>query len=213
MAGGNPRGEALSAGRRMLEAAAAATALASCLPLLAGVAVGVWLTLGRPILFRQLRAGYRGRPFTLLKFRTMRHAPGEPDAARLTRFGVLVRRLSFDELPQLWNVVRGDMALVGPRPLPLAYLSRYSPLQARRHEVRPGITGLAQVTGRNALTWPDRLALDVWYVDHRSLWLDCRILARTVGVVLRRDGISAHGHATMPDFMGEQECSSSLGAR
>jgi lipopolysaccharide/colanic/teichoic acid biosynthesis glycosyltransferase len=193
----------------VVEATVAAAALLLSLPLLAGVAAGVWLTLGRPILFRQLRAGYRGWPFLLLKFRTMRHAPGEPDETRLTRFGRVVRRLSLDELPQLWNVVRGEMALVGPRPLPLAYLPRYSPVQARRHEVPPGITGLAQVSGRNALGWPERLALDVWYVDHRSIGLDCRILVRTLRVVLRRDGISARGHATMPDFMGEQECLSS----
>ena len=209
MTGRNPRGEATSVSRRLFDAATAAAAIALALPLLIGVAAGVWLTLGRPILFRQLRAGYRGRPFTLLKFRTMRHAPRETDAARLTGFGRTIRALSLDELPQLWNVLRGDMALVGPRPLPLAYLPRYSPAQARRHEVRPGITGLAQVSGRNALTWNDRLALDVWYVDHRSLGLDCRILVRTVSAVLRRDGISAPGHATMPEFRGEGECASS----
>lgn len=166
----------------------------------------VRLSLGRPALFRQLRAGRSGRPFTLVKFRTMRHADPAAgfltDDERLTRLGRLLRATSLDELPSVWNVLRGDMSLVGPRPLPVHYLSRYTPEQARRHEVRPGLTGLAQVSGRNGLTWEERLRLDVAYVDGHSMVGDLWILCRTVIAVLRRDGISAEGHATMPEFLG-----------
>jgi len=171
------------------------------LPLLLLLAGVVWLGMGRPVLFRQTRAGRLGRPFELLKFRTMR--PGEgSDGERLTPFGRRLRAASLDELPQLLNVLRGDMALVGPRPLPLRYVPRYTPEQARRLEVRPGITGWAQVNGRNALSWPERFKLDVWYIEHQSLWLDLRILLLTVLKVLRREGIAGEGEATMGEFLG-----------
>lgn len=165
--------------------------------------------LGSPVLFTQVRPGLHGKPFRMVKFRTMtdaRDASGAllPDAQRLTPFGRFLRASSLDELPELWNVLRGDMSLVGPRPLLMEYLPLYSPEQARRHEVRPGITGWAQINGRNAISWPDKFALDVWYVDHRSLWLDIKILRLTVGKVLVRDGISAAGEATMPRFEGEK---------
>ncbi len=173
------------------------------------LAVLVRLMLGSPILFRQLRPGINGQPFTLLKFRTMTDARGKngrllTDSQRLTSFGRFLRSTSMDELPELWNVLRGDMSLVGPRPLLMEYLSLYSPEQARRHEVKPGITGWAQVNGRNALSWEDRFQLDVWYVDHRSLWLDLRILWMTVRKELAREGISGHGEATMSKFEGNK---------
>ncbi|WP_440112839.1 sugar transferase [Acidovorax sp. BL-A-41-H1] len=165
--------------------------------------------LGSPVLFRQVRPGLHGRPFMMVKFRTMtdeRGTDGEmlPDAQRLTPFGRFLRATSLDELPELWNVLRGEMSLVGPRPLLMEYLPLYSPEQARRHEVRPGITGWAQVNGRNALSWEERFKLDVWYVDHRSLWLDLRILWLTVREVIVREGISAQGEATMPRFTGNK---------
>lgn len=165
--------------------------------------------LGSPVLFRQVRPGLHGRPFMMVKFRTMtdeRGADGEllPDAQRLTAFGRFLRASSLDELPELWNVLRGEMSLVGPRPLLMEYLPLYSPEQARRHEVRPGITGWAQVNGRNALSWEERFKLDIWYVDHRSLWLDLRILWLTVRKVIVREGISAQGEATMPRFTGNK---------
>lgn len=172
-------------------------------PLMAAVAAAVRLDIGTPILFRQWRIGLNGRPFTLFKFRTMRDGAGDDDA-RLSRLGRVLRGLSLDELPQFWNVLRGDMALVGPRPLLPQYLDRYTPEQARRHEVRPGITGLAQVLGRNGLSWEERFALDVQYVDRRGLGLDLWILYRTVVVVVGRQGINAAGHATMPEFQGRQ---------
>lgn len=165
--------------------------------------------LGSPVLFRQARPGRHGRPFMMVKFRTMtdeRGADGEllPDARRLTAFGRFLRASSLDELPELWNVLCGEMSLVGPRPLLMEYLPLYSPEQARRHEVRPGITGWAQVNGRNAVSWEERFKLDVWYVDHRSLWLDLRILWLTVRKVIVREGISAQGEATMPPFTGNR---------
>jgi lipopolysaccharide/colanic/teichoic acid biosynthesis glycosyltransferase len=170
----------------------------------------VWLIhrkLGNPVLFRQVRPGFHGRPFNMVKFRTMtdaRDASGAllPDAQRLTPFGRILRSSSLDELPELLNVLKGDMSLVGPRPLLMEYLPLYTPEQARRHEVRPGITGWAQVNGRNALSWEEKFKLDVWYVDNRSFWLDLKILWRTVKKVLLRDGISAQGEATMPRFIG-----------
>ena len=176
-------------------------------PTLLIVAALVRLRLGSPVLFAQLRPGLNGKPFRLYKFRTMsdrRDAHGDllPDALRLTPFGRRLRRTSLDELPELWNVIRGEMSLVGPRPLLLEYLPLYAPEQARRHDVRPGITGWAQVNGRNAITWDDRFRLDVWYVDHRSLLLDLEILLLTVIRVLRRQGITAEGSATMPKFCG-----------
>lgn len=176
-------------------------------PVLAWLYLRVRRVLSTPVLFTQERPGLHGRPFQLVKFRTMtdaRDTAGNllPDAERLTPFGRWLRATSLDELPELWNVLRGDMSLVGPRPLLMQYLDRYSPEQARRHEVRPGITGWAQVNGRNAISWEEKPTLDVWYVDHRNVWLDVRILALTVWKVLRREGIAADGEATMPEFMG-----------
>lgn len=192
-----------------MDLAAAAAALVVAAPVMAATAAAVYADVGRPLLFRQVRVGRGGQVFELLKFRTMRHAAAPdgrplPDGERLTRLGRALRASSLDELPQLINVLRGDMSLVGPRPLLPEYLPRYSAEQARRHEVQPGITGLAQVSGRNALTWPEKFALDVYYVDHRSLALDLQILARTVTAVLARRGISAAGEATMPPFRGER---------
>lgn len=174
---------------------------------LAVLALLVRMKLGRPVLFRQVRPGRHGRPFTMWKFRTMTETRGPdgaplPDRDRMTAFGRALRRTSFDELPELWNVLRGEMSLVGPRPLLMEYLPLYSPTQARRHEVRPGITGWSQVNGRNATDWETRLAQDVWYVDNRSLVLDLRILLLTVRQVLRADGVSAAGEATKDKFTG-----------
>jgi lipopolysaccharide/colanic/teichoic acid biosynthesis glycosyltransferase len=165
--------------------------------------------LGCPVLFRQLRPGFHGQPFEIIKFRTMTNERGPdgallPDALRLTPFGRFLRASSLDELPELWNVLRGDMSLVGPRPLLMEYLPLYTPDQARRHVVRPGITGWAQVNGRNAISWEEKFALDVWYVDNRSMWMDVQILWRTVRKVLVRDGISAAGEVTMPKFTGSK---------
>ena len=179
------------------------------LPLGLALAGLVRLRLGSPVLFRHVRPGLDGKPFTLLKLRTMRDLRDErgellPDEERLTPFGRFLRHTSLDELPELWNVVRGDLSLVGPRPLLLEYLPRYTRGQARRHEVRPGITGWAQVHGRNALSWEKKFDLDVWYVDHLSFGLDLRILLRTPLAVVRREGISAEGHATMPKFEGDR---------
>lgn len=193
--------------QRGVDLALALVVAVIALPLCGLVAGVVWLTMGRPVLFRQARAGLHGRLFTIYKFRTMtqrRDPDGRllPDAERLTAVGRLLRATSLDELPQVWNLLRGDMRLVGPRPLLPEYLERYTPEQARRHEVRPGITGWAQVHGRNALDWDEKFRLDVWYVDHRSLWLDLWIVALTVGKVLRRDGISQAGEATMQPFLG-----------
>jgi lipopolysaccharide/colanic/teichoic acid biosynthesis glycosyltransferase len=175
-------------------------------PVLALVAVVVRLADGRPLFFVHQRAGLHGRPFGLVKFRTMRPPrwSDEPDADRITRVGHLLRRSSLDELPELWNVVRGDMNLVGPRPLPVAYTAEYSPTEARRLEVKPGLTGLVQVRGRNALTWDEKFALDTWYVEHRTWALDMRILLQTPLVVLGGRGISHGEHATMPVFKGQK---------
>jgi len=193
--------------KRLFDVMVAALTLAVLSPVLALTAIAVRLGLGRPVLFRQLRPGLHGEPFTILKFRTMRMAgvgDGRPvqDAERLTRLGRILRSTSLDELPELVNVLRGEMSLVGPRPLRMEYLERYSPTQARRHEVRPGMTGWAQVNGRNAMTWDEKFDLDVWYVDHRSLLLDLKIVIRTVGHVLRRQGITQPGSVTTEDFMG-----------
>lgn len=195
-------------GKRLFDLAVAVPALVVLGPVLGVLALLVRWQLGAPVLFRQQRPGLHGRPFTLYKFRTMieaRDAEGHllPDAQRLTPFGRFLRSTSLDELPELFNVVRGDMSLVGPRPLLMQYLERYTPTQRRRHEVRPGITGWAQVNGRNALDWPQRLALDVWYVDHLSFALDLRIIFITMVKILRREGISEPGQATMREFMGE----------
>ena len=177
------------------------------LPVVAVLSVLIVLKLGQPIIFRQTRPGLNGRPFKMIKFRTMNNqcdVDGNllPDAKRLTAFGRFLRSTSLDELPELWNVLKGDMSLVGPRPLLLEYLPLYSSEQARRHEVRPGITGWAQVNGRNALSWEEKFKLDVWYVDNRSIWLDLKILLLTVKKVFVRDGISADGEATMSKFQG-----------
>lgn len=184
-----------------------ALALAVLSPLLLLIALLVRLKLGSPVFFAQKRPGLEGRVFRMLKFRTMTDARNEcgqllPDEVRLTPFGRMLRSGSLDELPELWCVLKGDMSLVGPRPLLVEYLAAYSAEQARRHEVRPGITGLAQVRGRNLLSWEEKFALDVWYVDNRSMWLDLRILIQTVGKVLRREGISQDGQATMSEFSG-----------
>ena len=179
-------------------------------PVLALLTLLVRRKLGHPVLFTQQRPGLHGRPFTLVKFRTMTDERGFdgsllPDELRLPPFGRFLRSTSLDELPELWNVIRGDMSLVGPRPLLMDYLDRYSPRQARRHEVRPGITGWAQVNGRNVPSWQERLEMDVWYVENRSFRLDLRILLRTVVAVVRRDGVTAEGHATVPYFAGNDE--------
>lgn len=194
--------------KRLFDIVVSLLALILLSPLLLAVGLGVALSLGSPILFRQMRPGLNGRPFRLIKFRTM-HELGNGDAAdegsRLTGFGRLLRSSSLDELPELWNVLKGEMSLVGPRPLLMQYLGRYSRRQARRHDVRPGLTGWAQVNGRNALSWTERLELDVWYVDNRSFALDMKIILATVGHVLRRTGISAEGAATMPEFLGTED--------
>jgi len=195
------------AGKRAFDLAITIPLLLLCAPLLALVALLVRFKLGRPVLFRQQRPGLRGQPFTLLKFRTMtdaRDTAGNllPDAERLTSFGAFLRAASLDELPELINVLKGEMSLVGPRPLHMRYLERYTPEQARRHEVLPGITGWAQVHGRNAVEWETRFALDVYYVDHQSFGFDLRILGRTLAVVLKREGISEAGQVTMSEFMG-----------
>jgi len=193
--------------KRILDLALVTGSLVIAVPLGLVVAVFVRSRLGRPVLFHQERAGWMGRPFVLVKFRTMTDARDThgvllPDAARLTSFGRWLRRTSLDELPTLWNVLRGDMSLVGPRPLPVRYLPRYSPTQARRHEVRPGITGLAQVNGRNERTWEEKFAIDLDYVNRASLLLDLRILIRTLVVVLRQSGVTQSGHATAEEFEG-----------
>lgn len=192
--------------KRAADIMAAALLLVIAAPVLAAVAILVRVKLGAPVLFRQDRPGKDGRIFTLYKFRTMAPSPSEgaeavaSDAARLTSFGRVLRASSLDELPELYNVLKGDMSLVGPRPLLVEYLGRYTPEQARRHEVRPGLTGWAQVNGRNALDWETRFQMDVWYVDHRSLRLDAVILWRTLATVVSRTGVTAEGHATMEPF-------------
>lgn len=195
--------------KRVLDLAIAVPALVALSPAIALVALLVRLSMGPPVLFRQERPGLRGVPFTVYKFRTM--SPAEdagrnvlPDSERLTRLGRFLRSTSLDELPELFNVVRGEMSLVGPRPLLMKYLDRYTPEQMRRHEVKPGITGWAQVNGRNAITWEQKFALDVWYVDHQSLWLDLKILGMTALSVLKREGISQPGHPTAEEFRGSQ---------
>jgi len=196
-------------GKRLFDVIVALVGSLALAPVTALVGLLVRWRLGSPVLFRQQRPGLHGRPFEVLKFRTMSNDCGEdgkllPDERRLTRFGKALRSSSLDELPELWNVLRGEMSLVGPRPLLLEYLPRYTTHQARRHDVLPGVTGWAQVNGRNTPDWEERLEMDVWYVDHRSALLDVRILFRTVLAVLRRDGISAEGHVTTPRF-GETE--------
>lgn len=194
--------------KRLLDVLISGFGLLALSPILALLGALVYLYHGWPIFFTQERPGLHGKVFKMVKFRTMtnaRNAAGEllPDDQRLTAFGQLLRRTSLDELPELWNVLKGDMSLVGPRPLLVRYLTRYTPEQARRHEMRPGVTGLAQVRGRNALSWPEKFALDVEYIDRWSLTLDLQILLETIAVVLGQQGISADGEATMGEFMGE----------
>jgi len=193
--------------KRFLDLLVSALVLILLSPLLLVLAVLVRVKLGKPVLFKQERPGLHGKLFKLYKFRTMRDlydSEGKPlsDEQRLTKFGRFLRSSSLDELPEFFNVLKGEMSLVGPRPLLVAYLERYTPEQARRHEVLPGITGWAQVNGRNALSWEDKFKLDVWYVDHRSFWLDIKILFRTLWKAIKREGISAPGSATAPEFMG-----------
>jgi lipopolysaccharide/colanic/teichoic acid biosynthesis glycosyltransferase len=191
--------------KRALDLGLSVVALVLLAPLMLATALLVRWRLGAPVLFRQLRPGLHGRPFEVIKFRTMLTPGGAgstSDEDRLTPVGRVLRSLSLDELPTLWNVVRGEMSLVGPRPLLMEYLPLYSAQQARRHEVHPGITGWAQVNGRNAISWEEKFALDTWYVDHRSLGLDLRILGRTLGQVAKRDGISHDSYETMPQFTG-----------
>lgn len=202
--------------KRLMDLVIAAPGLCMLAPALTIVALLVRLNMGRPVFFRQLRPGIHSRPFTLLKFRTMAASHGRDgrllsDAERLTGLGRFLRRTSVDELPELINVLRGDMSLVGPRPLLMHYLDRYSREQMRRHEVRPGITGWAQVNGRNAITWEKKFELDIWYVDNRSLGLDLKILWMTVVAVATRRGISAAGNATMPEFVGQQSAGGRIG--
>lgn len=195
--------------KRTMDVIGALSGLILLSPLLLFIAVLVRLKLGKPVIFRQERAGLNGKPFVIYKFRSMTNGLGPggdllPDERRLAGFGIFLRSTSIDELPELWNVLKGDMSLVGPRPLHVRYIERYSREQARRLAVRPGITGWAQVNGRNALTWEQRFMMDVWYVDHRSTFLDIRILFMTIVKVLKREGISGDNHATMEEFRGSE---------
>lgn len=194
--------------KRALDILGAAIGLIVFSPILIAISLMIRREMGSPVLFRQTRPGRHGKPFQMIKFRTMRDAIDAsgrplPDGERLTTLGRFLRSSSLDELPELWNVLKGEMSLVGPRPLLMEYLPLYSPEQARRHELRPGVTGWAQVNGRNAISWDEKFALDVWYVDNRSFWLDLKIIWLTIRKVVKRDGISAAGEATMPRFKGE----------
>jgi sugar transferase EpsL len=196
--------------KRLLDLVLAAISLLLLSPILLVISLLVWSKYGIPVIFRQQRPGYRARPFWIYKFRSMTNTRDDnehllPDDQRLTRFGKFLRSTSLDELPELFNVLRGDMSLVGPRPLLMQYLELYSPEQARRHAVLPGMTGWAQVNGRNALTWQQKFALDVWYVDHWSFWLDLRILILTILKTLRQEGINQPGQATAEEFMGNHD--------
>lgn len=196
--------------KRVFDAMAALVALCLLSPVLVLVAWQIRRRLGSPVLFQQIRPGRYGRPFKMVKFRTMRDAIDAagnplPDSERMTAFGSFLRSSSLDELPELWNVLKGEMSLVGPRPLLMEYLPLYSKEQARRHEVRPGVTGWAQVNGRNALSWDEKFKYDIWYVDHQSFWLDLKIILMTIKKVLVREGIRAAGEATMPKFCGTEE--------
>lgn len=196
--------------KRIFDFLVSLTALMTLLPVIAVVALVIHRKLGSPVLFRQIRPGKNGKPFLMVKFRTMRDAVDAqgnplPDSERMTPFGQFLRSSSLDELPGLWNVLKGEMSLVGPRPLLMEYLPLYSKEQYRRHDVRPGVTGWAQVNGRNAISWEDKFKLDVWYVDHCSFWLDLKILFLTVKKVLVRDGISGEGEVTMSKFTGSND--------
>lgn len=195
--------------KRLLDIIIASVALILLSPLYAFVAYKVKKNLGSPVLFRQVRPGLHGKPFEMIKFRTMKDAVDEqgnplPDSERLTPFGQMLRSTSLDEMPELWNVIKGDMSIVGPRPLLMEYLPLYSPEQAKRHDVRPGMTGHAQVNGRNAIGWEEKFKLDTWYVENQSIWLDFKIMFKTVHKVLAKDDISAEGEATMTRFTGSQ---------
>ena len=195
--------------KRLFDIAASAFGLLLLTPVIAIVAWQIRGKLGSPVLFRQVRPGLEGKPFKMIKFRTMRDAVDAagnplPDSERMTPFGSFLRSSSLDELPELWNVLKGDMSLVGPRPLLMEYLPLYSPEQYRRHEARPGVTGWAQINGRNALSWDEKFKLDIWYVDNRSFWLDLKIILLTIKKVVVRDGISADGEATMAKFTGSK---------
>ncbi|MFV5503148.1 MULTISPECIES: sugar transferase [unclassified Acinetobacter] len=195
--------------KRLLDIIIASIALILLSPLYAFVAYKVKKNLGSPVLFRQVRPGLHGKPFEMIKFRTMKDAVDEqgnplPDSERLTPFGQMLRSTSLDEMPELWNVIKGDMSIVGPRPLLMEYLPLYSPEQAKRHDVRPGMTGHAQVNGRNAIGWEEKFKLDTWYVENQSIWLDFKIMFKTVHKVLAKDDISAEGEATMTRFTGSQ---------
>lgn len=196
--------------KRLIDLVASFLGILILSPVLAVVAIAVRLRLGKPILFTQLRPGLHGAPFRMIKFRTMRDSVDSQghslaDAERLTKLGKFMRSTSLDELPELWNVLMGDMSLVGPRPLLMEYLPLYNSTQAKRHDVRPGITGWAQINGRNAISWPQKFELDVWYVDNRSIGLDLKILLLTIWKVVRRDGISAQGEATIGKFAGNDK--------
>lgn len=195
--------------KRLLDIIIASIALILLSPLYVFVAYKVKKNLGSPVLFRQVRPGLHGKPFEMIKFRTMKDAVDEqgnplPDSERLTPFGQMLRSTSLDEMPELWNVIKGDMSIVGPRPLLMEYLPLYSPEQAKRHDVRPGMTGHAQVNGRNAIGWEEKFKLDTWYVENQSIWLDFKIMFKTVHKVLAKDDISAEGEATMTRFTGSQ---------
>ena len=196
--------------KRLLDIIIASIALILLSPLYVFVAYKVKKNLGSPVLFRQVRPGLHGKPFEMIKFRTMKDAADEqgnplPDSERLTPFGQMLRSTSLDEMPELWNVIKGDMSIVGPRPLLMEYLPLYSPEQAKRHDVRPGMTGHAQVNGRNAISWEEKFKLDTWYVENQSIWLDFKIMFKTVHKVLAKDDISAEGDATMPKFTGNMK--------
>jgi lipopolysaccharide/colanic/teichoic acid biosynthesis glycosyltransferase len=196
--------------KRLFDIGASAIGLTLLSPIIAIVALQIRRKLGSPVFFQQTRPGKDGKPFQMVKFRTMldaedKHGSPLPDDQRMTPFGAFLRSTSLDELPELWNVLKGDMSLVGPRPLLMEYLPLYSREQFRRHEVRPGVTGWAQVNGRNAISWEDKFKLDIWYVDNRSFWLDIKILLLTVKKVLVRDGISGEGEVTMSKFTGKDE--------
>lgn len=195
--------------KRLFDIFGALTGLILLSPVIAVLWVLIHRRMGSPVLFRQTRPGKDGKPFKMIKFRSMRDAVAPdgtplPDSERMTPLGAKLRSTSLDELPELINVLKGEMSLVGPRPLLMEYLPLYSPEQARRHELRPGVTGWAQINGRNALSWPEKFALDIWYIENRTLWLDIKIIALTVLKVVRRDGISADGEVTMSKFTGEQ---------
>ena len=196
--------------KRLMDIVGSLIGLALSSPLIIVVAIVIYFTMGRPIFFKQIRPGLRGKPFLIYKFRTMLDLRDEngnllPDEKRLTKIGKFLRNTSLDELPELWNVLKGDMSLVGPRPLLMEYLGRYTPEQARRHNVKPGITGWAQINGRNAISWDEKFKLDLWYVDNWNIFLDLKIIFITLIKVIKREGVSAEGHATMPEFKGNKQ--------